>query len=113
MSNYIQGNSGLCKDSHELCASNHQEPYTSYSQESGSFGISSMSLKCKTDVLKNSLNLCSICLLKPKNGIFNHGNTSHLYCCYTCAKRIWIRKGKCPICNSKVSYVTKLNIVNI
>jgi len=112
VSNYTQGKSGLCKDSHELCSSNLQEPYTSYSQESGSFGISCMSLKSKIDVSENSLNLCSVCLLKPKNGLFNHGHTSHLYCCYTCSKQIWVKSGKCPICNSKVRYVTKLNIVN-
>lgn len=53
-------------------------------------------------------NLCNACLMKPKDGIFNHGNTSHVYCCYTCAKRIWRIKSRCPVCNRKVRYVTKM-----
>lgn len=129
MSNYIQ-ESGLCKNSHEsfelnplencpsysqnLCASISQEPGISNSQESGSFGISGLYVESlnNTDMFQNSINLCSVCLLKPKNGIFNHGKSAHVYCCYNCAKQIWNRSGKCPICNLKVRYVTKLNIVS-
>lgn len=127
MSNYVQ-ESGLCKNSRELnhlehcpsysqdssCASISQEPCISNSQESGSFGISGLcveSLNNTIDMFQNSINLCSVCLLKPKNGIFNHGKSAHVYCCYNCAKQIWNRSGKCPICNLKIRYVTKLNIV--
>lgn len=129
MSNYLQ-ESKLYKDSHESHALNLLEPYTSYfqdsfasisqepclsnSQESGSFGISGLSVSVNNtiDIFQNSINLCNVCLLRPKNGVFNHNKTAHVYCCYLCAKQIWIKLRKCPICNLKIKYVTKLNIVS-
>jgi len=80
------------------------------SQESSSFGLSGLCLsqESKCDTFQNSANLCNVCFLKPKNGIFNHGKTGHVYCCYSCAKQIWRKSGKCPICNLKVRYVTKI-----
>lgn len=81
---------------------------TSNSQESVSLGISDLCLSQEntTDILENS-NKCNICFLKPKNGIFNHGEIGHMYCCYKCAKHVWAKTGRCPICNTKVKYVTK------
>lgn len=52
--------------------------------------------------------LCSICLIMPKNGIFNHGKIGHIYSCYQCAKNIKRISNRCPICNVKVQYVTKM-----
>ncbi|XP_026806853.1 E3 ubiquitin-protein ligase Mdm2-like [Rhopalosiphum maidis] len=83
---------------------------TSNSQESlNSLGISTLCLSQDntSNAFENTTNTCNICFLKPKNGIFNHGKTAHVYCCYTCAKHIWSRSGKCPICNLKIRYVTK------
>lgn len=79
------------------------------SQESSSFGLSGLHLTQAnmSGTFENATNLCNICFLKPKNGIFNHGKTGHNYCCYSCAKQIWNKSGKCPICNLKVRYVTK------
>lgn len=76
---------------------------------SGSFGISGLCLSQESIIeeFENSKNLCKICFIKPKNGLFNHGKTSHVYCCYTCAKHIWTKTNKCPICNQRVKYVTK------
>ncbi|CAH1724698.1 unnamed protein product [Aphis gossypii] len=83
---------------------------TSNSQESlNSLGISGLCLsqESTSNTFENTTNSCNVCFLKPKNGIFNHGKTAHVYCCYTCAKHIWSRSGKCPICNLKIRYVTK------
>lgn len=76
---------------------------------SSSFGMSGLCLSQDSLIgeFENTKNLCQICFIKPKNGIFNHGKTSHIYCCYTCAKHIWTKTNKCPICNIKVRYVTK------
>ncbi|XP_015363610.1 PREDICTED: E3 ubiquitin-protein ligase Mdm2-like isoform X2 [Diuraphis noxia] len=67
---------------------------TSNSQESlNSLGISGLCLSqdSTSNTFENTTNSCNICFLKPKNGIFNHGKTAHVYCCYTCAKHIWSR----------------------
>jgi len=53
-------------------------------------------------------NLCNICLIMPKNGVFNHGKIGHIYCCYPCAKQLRRKSDKCPICNLKVRFITKL-----
>ncbi|XP_025194683.1 protein Mdm4-like isoform X2 [Melanaphis sacchari] len=94
----------LPKDSQESSS-------TSNSQESlNSLGISGLCLSQDNtldNTFENTTNSCNVCFLKPKNGIFNHGKTAHVYCCYTCAKHIWSRSGKCPICNLKIRYVTK------
>lgn len=94
------------KDSQDTCTSN--------SQESGSFGLSSLWLSQEntTDTKyksENSMNTCNICLIRKKNGLFNHGKTSHVYSCYTCAKLLWSRTGKCPICNLNIRSVTKVS----
>jgi len=93
------------KNSQESCQSNSQ----------GSFGISGLCLsqESSTNTFENDRHSCNVCLLKPKNGIFNHGKTSHVYCCYSCAKKIWSRSGKCPICKLKIRYVTKAITVNV
>jgi len=57
---------------------------------------------------ERSNNLCNICLTMPKNGAFNHGNISHIYCCYKCAKKVQKQSNKCPICNLKLTFVSKI-----
>lgn len=92
---------------------NHLEEFRSRkdSEESSqsSFGLSGLYLSQEnvTDKSENNLNICNVCFMKPKNGIFNHGSTGHVYCCYACSKTIWAKSGKCPICNIKIKYVTK------
>lgn len=88
--------------SHKLSQSN--------TQESGSFGLSKLCMSNKIDK-SYTAELCNICFIKPKDGIFNHHKTGHVYCCYTCAKHIWIQSGKCPICNLKIRYVTRADVV--
>lgn len=85
-----------------------------HSQESGgSFGLSNLCLtqESTTDISKKSMDLCNICLLKPKNGVFNHRKIGHRYCCYLCAKKIWAKTGRCPVCKLKIRYVTKIIFV--
>lgn len=60
---------------------------------------------------ENINNICNICLKMPKNGVFNHGKIGHIYCCYSCAKKIWKKSNKCPLCNVKIKFVTKMIIV--
>lgn len=64
-----------------------------------------------SEILGNVENICNICYILPKNGVFNHGKTGHIYCCYPCAKKVWKKNNRCPICNSKVKYVTKMIVV--
>lgn len=58
--------------------------------------------------LELTKNLCNICLVMPKNGIFNHGKVGHIFSCYQCAKHIWRTSNRCPVCNVKVQFVTKM-----
>lgn len=51
---------------------------------------------------------CNICLKNPKNAGFFHGGKVHVYCCYKCAKKVWLYFKKCPVCNRKVSCVVRL-----
>ena len=54
--------------------------------------------------------LCSLCYIRPKNGIVVHGRNSHQFSCYPCAKRLLDSKMRCPICRRKIHMVTK-NVV--
>ncbi|XP_060844266.1 protein Mdm4-like isoform X4 [Rhopalosiphum padi] len=56
-------------------------------------------------------NICNICFKMPKNGVFNHGKIGHIYCCYSCAKKLWKKSNKCPLCNVRIKFVTKMIIV--
>lgn len=85
---------------------NNFEPSQFNSQESsGTFGLSGLCLDKDTTYFAQDM--CNICLIKPKDGFFNHKKTSHNYSCYNCSKRVWRQTGKCPICNSKIMCVTK------
>lgn len=62
----------------------------------------------ESEMIEKTENTCNICFLKPKNGVFNHNKTGHVYCCYSCSKRIWNTYGKCPICKTKIRNVTRI-----
>ncbi|XP_025192309.1 protein Mdm4-like [Melanaphis sacchari] len=64
-----------------------------------------------TPMNENINNICNICYVMPKNGVFNHGKIGHIYCCYSCAKKLWKKSNKCPLCNVKIKFVTKMIIV--
>ncbi|XP_015597579.1 E3 ubiquitin-protein ligase Mdm2 isoform X2 [Cephus cinctus] len=50
---------------------------------------------------------CLICTVAIKDGVFVHGSTSHICCCYRCAVKVWRTNGRCPICNRRVTNVIK------
>lgn len=52
--------------------------------------------------------LCIICTIKKKDGIFLHGSSAHACCCYGCAIKTWKTNKRCPVCNRRVSNVVKL-----
>lgn len=52
-------------------------------------------------------NLCKICTVGPRNGVIIHGRSSHICCCYRCAKRVWKTSKHCPICNRQIRNVVK------
>jgi E3 ubiquitin-protein ligase Mdm2 len=51
--------------------------------------------------------MCMVCMVNPKNGIFVHGKIGHICCCYKCALRVWTEVRRCPCCNCKVNNVLK------
>ncbi|XP_065209635.1 E3 ubiquitin-protein ligase Mdm2-like [Planococcus citri] len=51
---------------------------------------------------------CLTCLDSCVNGLFLHGRTAHKCCCYKCAKLIWSKSRKCPICRRKIHNVVLL-----
>jgi len=55
--------------------------------------------------------LCTFCCVRPKDACFVHGKISHQVCCYPCAKKLFKRKGKCPVCRRKIEKITKNIIV--
>ncbi|XP_025424895.1 E3 ubiquitin-protein ligase Mdm2-like isoform X2 [Sipha flava] len=103
--------------SEECSLKDSQDSGISNSQQSNKIGISSLFLNKSS--FKNVENrtvemfeeLCNICFNWPKNGVFTHGKTSHIYCCYGCAKQLWKKNNKCPLCNVKVKLVTKMIVV--
>lgn len=54
-----------------------------------------------------SKDLCIICYVRPKSGVFAHGRLAHICCCYKCAVKVWSTSKRCPVCNSKVSNVLR------
>jgi len=53
-------------------------------------------------------NLCTICCAGPKNASLIHGQLGHLGFCYPCAKKIWKKQGRCPVCRRKVEKIVKI-----
>ncbi|XP_059045638.1 E3 ubiquitin-protein ligase Mdm2-like [Achroia grisella] len=64
----------------------------------------SMSERSKDD---DSKDLCIICYVRPKSGVFAHGRVAHICCCYKCAVKVWSTSKRCPVCNCKVSNVLR------
>lgn len=98
-----------------LSLKDSQDSGISNSQNSNAIGVSNLVLN-KNENFRNvencaTENICNICFILPKNGVFNHGKISHIVGCYSCAKLIWRKNNKCPLCNVKVKFVTKMIIV--
>merc|ERR1711915_1151935 len=52
--------------------------------------------------------LCLMCCQRPKNASLIHGKLGHQVCCYPCAKKLWKKRSRCPICRRKVERIIKL-----
>ena len=52
--------------------------------------------------------LCGLCGLRPVDGAFMHGNTGHQLYCYSCSKRVWRERKKCPMCRRTIGKVVKM-----
>jgi len=74
-------------------------------------GVSTRIENSSTQMNENINSICSICYIMPKNGAFNHGKIAHIYCCYSCAKKLFRKSNKCPLCNLTVKFVTKIIVV--
>lgn len=64
--------------------------------------------KTSSEENANHYGTCIICLTKPKDGAFVHNHTVHIACCYQCASKVWNKRKRCPICNSRAKNVMKL-----
>ena len=45
--------------------------------------------------------LCKVCVTRPRNASFIHGDTGHQVCCFECASRLKNEKERCPECRKK------------
>lgn len=55
-----------------------------------------------------SIDLCGLCGLRSVDGAFMHGNTAHQLYCYSCSKRVWRERKKCPVCRRTIAKVVKM-----
>jgi len=51
------------------------------------------------------LNMCIVCMEKPKNASIIHGETGHQCTCFACAKALQQARQPCPICRAKIDAV--------
>jgi len=94
----IQSSSGVSSMDTESC-----------SVSSGDLG-SMADLKVKdenTSASQPFSNLCELCCLRPKNASLIHGRLGHQVCCYPCAKKLWKKQARCPVCRRKVEKIVK------
>jgi len=52
--------------------------------------------------------LCMFCCLRPKNASLIHGRLGHQVCCYPCAKKLWKKQARCPVCRRKIEKIVKI-----
>jgi len=52
--------------------------------------------------------LCLMCCQRPKNASLIHGRLGHQVCCYPCAKKLWKKQSRCPVCRRKVERIIKI-----
>ena len=51
---------------------------------------------------------CVVCLDRPRDAAFTHGDTAHVCCCLACAKAIHSSRGVCPLCRAPVEAVLRV-----
>lgn len=52
--------------------------------------------------------LCAMCMVRPRNGIIGHGQTSHRFGCYKCSHKLLTQNKRCPICRRHIDRVYQL-----
>jgi hypothetical protein len=62
--------------------------------------------KCITPL--NTDQLCTICCAQKKDTGFIHGTIAHQMCCYSCAKKCYVTKKLCPMCNGKIEKIVRI-----
>jgi len=56
------------------------------------------------NVSENQIN-CSMCCDTKVNSSFIHGQTEHHVCCYACAKKIFNKHKRCPVCRKLIEKI--------
>jgi len=56
---------------------------------------------------KSVQSLCMFCNVRPKDASFIHGRLGHQVCCQQCAKKVFNKTGRCPICRRKIEKIIK------
>lgn len=51
--------------------------------------------------------LCVVCVTRPRNASFIHGDTGHQVCCFECATKLKNERKRCPVCRKKIKLVVK------
>ena len=57
--------------------------------------------------VSETMDVCMICMSKPKEASIIHGKTGHQVCCYVCAKQLRRRGKPCPVCRRPIQKVIK------
>merc|ERR1719308_253708 len=52
--------------------------------------------------------LCMFCCQRPKDASLIHGRLGHQVCCYPCAKKLWKKQARCPVCRRKVDRIIRI-----
>lgn len=93
----------------DVATSDNSSAYTKYKEKIHSNSdLGSIAHATGMGPLPELKELCIICNISPKNGIFLHGKIAHMCCCYKCAMKTWRISKRCPICNCKVKNVVKV-----
>ena len=54
-----------------------------------------------------AMDLCVVCVTRPRHASIIHGDTGHQVCCLECASRLKTEKKRCPVCRKKIKLVVK------
>jgi len=52
--------------------------------------------------------LCLLCCHRSMDAALVHGNIGHQVSCYPCAKKLWRKRGDCPMCRRTVEKIIKI-----
>ena len=64
--------------------------------------------RIQQQVTRNPSSPCDLCSSREKNTSLIHGNLGHMSTCYPCAKKLWKKQGRCPICRRRIEKIVKI-----